>query len=60
MTSVHKPADRFHPETSPTESMNTLTICRQKMEQRPRGLSSKDCACVERGALLSDLWVSSG
>jgi hypothetical protein len=60
MTSVHKPADRFHPETSPIELMSTQTICRQEMEPRPRGLSSKDCACVERGALLSDLWVSFG
>jgi hypothetical protein len=42
------------------EVMSTQTICRQEMEHRPRGLESKGCACVERGALLSDVWVSFG
>jgi hypothetical protein len=41
MTSVHKPADRFHSETSPTEVMSTQTICRQDMEHRARGLERK-------------------
>jgi len=52
MTGCHKPADRFHAETGPLKWMCTQTTCWQTTAVCSRGLSSKSCACVERGARL--------
>jgi hypothetical protein len=50
MTSVHKPADGFHADTSPMRSKSNQTTCGWNTVVCSRGLSSKSCACVERSA----------
>ena len=52
MTSFHKPAGRFHAETRPMRWVSSWTACGQKTVVCSRGLLSKSCACVERGARL--------
>lgn len=59
MTSVHKPADRFHAETRPMRLTGNQTTCGRRTLVCSRGSLSKSCTCVERGAelLMVCLWV---
>jgi len=52
MTSFHKPADRFHAETSPMRWTSNQTTCWTEDSRLLAWFVKQSCACVERGARL--------
>jgi hypothetical protein len=57
MTSVHKPANRFHVESSPMRSLRLRRSVGRNWTTDRVGYQARSCACVERGAMLNGVSV---